>query len=218
MSLSESDLRASLRAGEGGERLDVDAVIAHARAVRRSRRRNAAAITGAVVAVLAVAGVVSAVQLNRHGGTAAGGPTSTAQAASCPDNAPTMSLGKGSGPLFPADVASIKVCVYTVEQLTGSKLLSGNLAATYAQRFDTAPPRSMICPQYVTQTTVAMLPMTPSGPAPAVVGRVSGCGTVSNGTASRDAAELLNELSQGIVTAPMTTMPNVPKSHGPGPS
>jgi hypothetical protein len=76
----------------------------------------------------------------------------------------------------------------------------------------------MICPQYATQTTVAMLPMTPNGLAPAVVGRVSGCGTVSNGTASRDAAELLNELSKGFVSAPIPTMPSNPMSHGSGPS
>ncbi len=54
MSPSESDLRAALRAGESGERLDVDSVIAQARAARRTRRRNFAAITGAVIAVLAV--------------------------------------------------------------------------------------------------------------------------------------------------------------------
>jgi hypothetical protein len=181
MSRSDSDLRASLRTGEDAERLDVDAVVAHARAVRRSRRRNAAAITGAALAVLAVAGVVTAVQLNRHSGTPAGGPGSTAQAAPCPGSVPAVSLGKGSGALFPADVTSINVCVYTVDRLTASRVLTG---------------------------TVAMLPMTPRGPAPAVIGRISGCGTVSNGTASRDAAELLNELCKGIVASPMPTMPS----------
>jgi hypothetical protein len=65
---SESDLRASLAAGRSGERLDADAVIAHARAVRRTRLRTVAAVTGAIVAVLAVAGAVSAVRANRHSG------------------------------------------------------------------------------------------------------------------------------------------------------
>lgn len=219
MSLGESDLRASLRVGEGGERLDADAVIAQARAVRRTRRRNAAAISGAVVAVLAVAGVLTAVQLNRHSRTAPGAPTATPQVAACPGGAPQLSPAKGSGPLFPADVTSIKVCVYGVERLTGSKLLTGTVASGYAQRFDQAPARgATMCPQYVTQTTVAMLPMTPRGPAPAVVGRVGGCGTVSNGSASRDAPELLNELSQGIATSPIPTRPNIPRSHGPEPS
>lgn len=215
---SESALRASLRAGQSGERLDVDAVIAHARAVRRTRRRNVAAITGAIVAVLAVAGLVTAVQADRHSGTAAGGQSPTPQAAACASSPPTVSLGKGSGSLFPADVTSIKVCVYTADRLTGSTALSGAVARGYAQRFDAAPPRGMICPQYVTRTTVAMLPMTPRGQAPAVVGRVGGCGTVSNGTASRDAAELLNELSKGMVSSPIPTMPDHPMSHGPGPS
>lgn len=218
MSLHESDLRASLRAGEGGERLDVDALVAHAQAARRTRRRNTAAITGAIVAVLAVAGVVTAVQFNRHSGTPAGGPNSTAESAACPGSVPAVSLTKGSGSLFPADVTSINVCVYTVDRLTGSKALTGTVARGYAQRFDAAPSRGMICPQYVTRTTVAMLPMTPRGLGPAVVGRVGGCGTVSNGTASRDAAELLNELSKGIVSAPIPTMPSHPMSHGPGPS
>jgi hypothetical protein len=63
-----------------------------------------------------------------------------------------------------------------------------------------------------------MLPMTPQGVAPAVIGRVGGCGTVSNGTASRNAAELLNELSKGIVSSPIPTMPSHLMSHGPGPS
>ncbi|HEY3088036.1 MAG TPA: hypothetical protein VGJ59_08240 [Jatrophihabitantaceae bacterium] len=161
MSRSDSDLRASLRTGADAERLDVDAVVAHPRAVRRSRWRIAAAITGAALAVLAVAGVVTAVQLNRHSGTPAGGPGSTAQAAPCPVSVPAVSLGKGSGALFPADVTSINVCVYTVDRLTASRVLTGTVARRYTQRFEAAPSRGLICPQYVTQTTVAMLPMTP---------------------------------------------------------
>jgi len=219
VSLGESDLRASLRAGEG-DRLDVDAVVAHARAARRERRRTLLAVGGAVVAVLVVAGVVTAVQANRnrHSGTPAGGASPTAQDSACPPGPPTVSLSKGSGRLFPADVTSINVCAYTIDQLTGTKSLTGTLAHGYAQRFEAAPLRGMICPQYVTRTTVAMLPMTPSGQAPTVVGRVGGCGTVSNGTASRDAAELLNELSKGIVTSPIPTMPTHPMGHSPGPS
>jgi hypothetical protein len=158
------------------------------------------AITGAVVAVLAGAGAVTAVQVNRHSGTPAGGPSLT-PAAACPPSAPGVSMAKGQGPLFPADVTSINVCVYTVDRFSGSNVLTGTLARSYVQRFEAAHLRGMICPQYVSQTTVAMLPMTPAGPAPAVVGRLSGCGTVSNGTASRDAAELLNELSTGFVGA-----------------
>jgi hypothetical protein len=158
--------------------------------------------------VLAVAGVVTAVQLNRHAGTPVGGPGSTAQAARCPGSVPAVSPGKGSGALLPADVTSINVCVYTVDRLTASRVLTGTVARRYTQRFEAAPSRGMICPQYVTQTTVVLLPMTSRGPAPAVIGRISGCGTVSNGTASRDAAELLNELSKGIVTSLMPTMPS----------
>lgn len=218
MSLSESDLRATLRAGEGDERLDVDAVIAHARVARQTRRRSIAAITGTIVAVLAIVGVVTALQVNRHSGAPAGGPNPTTQAAACPPSAPSVSTAKGPGPLFPADVATISVCVYTVDRLSGSNVLTGTVARSYVQRFDAAPLRGQICPQYATQTTVAMLPMTPNGLAPAVRGRVSGCGTVSNGTASRDAAELLNELSKGFVTEPIPTMPSHPLSHSPGPS
>jgi hypothetical protein len=222
MSLSESDLRAALRAGESGARLDLDSVIAQARAARRTRRHNVAAITGAVIAVLAVAGVVTAVQVNRHSGTPVGAPNSTTQsAAACPDNAPTMPHGSGAAPLFPQDVTSINVCAYTLERLTGSKLLTGTVAEKYARRFNALPLRDsglVACPQFVTQIRLAMLPVTPDRVAPTVVGQIGGCGNTSNGVTSRRAGQLLNELAEGIVTSPIPTVPNHAMSHGPGPS
>jgi len=45
MSPSESELRASLRAGEG-DRLDTDEVLVRARTASRDRRRNLVAIGG----------------------------------------------------------------------------------------------------------------------------------------------------------------------------
>lgn len=224
MSPSESELRASLRAGEG-ERLDVDAVVAHARAARRDRRRNLAAIGGAVVAVLAVGGVITGVQLSRddHKTTGAGGPSSTPQVSvSCPGSAPVMPHGNGAGPLFPDDVTSIKVCAYQVQRLSASKDVTGPAARSYAQQFNALPTRrgAQMCPQYLTQITVALIPVTPSGPAPTVVGQVGGCGTMSNGTASRDAGQLLAQLAIGASSghAPLPAAPGHTKNHGPGPS
>jgi hypothetical protein len=199
MSPSESELRA-----DEGERLD--AVAATARA-RRDRRRNLAAIGGAVVAVLAVGGVIAGIQLGRddHKASTAGGPSSTPQVSvSCPD-----------------DVTAIKVCVYDAQRLSHSKDLDGPAARSYAQRFNALPVRrgGMACPQFLTQITVALIPVTPSGAGPTVVGQVGGCGTTSNGTASRDAGQLLAELQVGAGgQQPIPTLPGHTKAHGPGAS
>jgi hypothetical protein len=224
MSPSESELRASLRAGEG-ERLDTDEVLARARTARRDRRRNLSAIGGAVVAVLAVGGVITGIQLNRTDHTTAGGPSPSPTAqivASCPASAPIVPKppGPASGPLFPDDVTSIKVCVYDAERLTTSKDVDGPAARSYAKRFNDLPAnsRAQICPQFLTQITIALLPVTPNGVAPTVVGRVGGCGTTSNNTASRNAGQLLGELQVGTSQTPPPIVPSHSVSHGPGPS
>jgi len=222
MSPSESELRASLRAGEG-DRLDTDEVLVRARTASRDRRRNLVAIGGAVAAVLAVGGVVTAIQLNDSGHTTAGGPSPTSQVvANCPASAPIVPkpVAPASGPLFPDGVTSIKVCVYDVERLTTSKDIDGPAARSYAQRFNDLPANSgaQICPLFLTQITIVMLPVTPNGPAPTVVGRVGGCGTTSNNTASRDAGQLLGELQVGTSQTPPPIVPSHSVSHGPGPS
>jgi hypothetical protein len=231
MSPSESELRASLRAGEG-EQLDVDAVLAHARSVRRDRRRNALAIGGAVVAVLAVGGVITGVQLSKDSNKQPGGAGSSSPALvlpQCPGSAPIVpqSYAQADGPLFPADVTAIKVCRYDVERLTTSKDIDGPTAASYAQRFNALPTirKGQICPQFVTTITIAMLPVTPHGTAPTVVGKIGGCGLTSNGTGSRNASNLLGELEVGLGGRSGSSGPGggpiVPShtvSFGPGPS
>jgi hypothetical protein len=154
-----------------------------------------------------------------------GAPKSTTQsAAACPDSAPTMPHGSSAAPLFPQDVTSINVCAYTLERLTASRLLTGTAAEKYVQRFNALPLRDsglVACPQFVTQIALAMLPVTPDGVAPTVVGQIGGCGNTSNGVTSRRAGQLLNELAEGIVssvTSPIPTVPNHSMSHGPGPS
>ena len=140
---------------------------------------------------------------------------------SCPDSAPTVPHASGAGPLFPDDVTAIKVCVYKVQRLGESKDVTGPAARSYAQRFNALPTRTgaQVCPQFLTQITVALIPVTPSGPAPTVVGQVGGCGTTSNGTASRDAGQLLAELQVGAGgPAPIPTLPGHTKAHGPGAS
>jgi len=219
MSPSESELRASLRAGEG-DRLDADAVVAQARTARRDRRRNQAAIGGAVVAVLAVGGVITGVQVSHKDHTQAAGPSPQLTVA-CPASAPIVpqSFAAATGPLFPDDVTAIKVCVYDVDRLTNSKDVDGPAARSYAQRFNALPVKGkMICPQFLTQITIAMLPVTPHGVAPTVVGKVGGCGTTSNGTGARDAGQLLAELQVGSSGSPIPTVPGHTLSHGPGPS
>jgi hypothetical protein len=177
-----------------------------------------------VVAVLAVGGVITGIQLNRTDHTTtAGGPSPTPQiVASCPAGAPIVPKppGPASGPLFPDDVTSIKVCVYDADLLTTSKDVDGPAARSYAQRFNALPAnsRAQICPQFLTQITIALLPVTPNGVAPTVVGRVGGCGTTSNNTASRHAGQLLGELQVGTSQTPPPIVPSHSVSHGPGPS
>jgi hypothetical protein len=226
-----------LHTGEG-DRLDVDAMMAHARTARRDRRRNRTAIGGAVVAVLAVAGVITGVQLNRDDHAKAGaGPNPTGSASptgpsnstgsggpagpACPATAPIVpqSFAAATGPLFPDDLISIKVCVYDVQRLTNSKNIDGPAARSYGQRFNALPLKGkQICPQFLTQITVAMLPVTSQGVAPTVVGKVSGCGTTSNGTGARDAGQLLAEIQVGTGHSPIPTVPGHTMSPGPGPS
>lgn len=236
MSPSESELRASLHAGEG-DQLDVDAVLAQARSTSRDRRRNRLAIGGAVVAVLAVAGVITGVQLNHDDHQQTGAPGQSQSPAqmlpSCPGSAPIVpqSYAQATGPLFPADVTAIKVCLYNAEQLTKSKDVTGPAAASYAKRFNDLPvvAKGQVCPLFVTPYTIAMLPVTPNGPAPTVVGKIGGCGQTSNGTGARNAGDLLRELETGLgVGAPgggtggsVSHGPIVPShsvSFGPGPS
>jgi hypothetical protein len=227
MTPSESELRASLRTGEG-DRLDTDAVLAHTRAARHDRRRTLAAIGGAVAAVLAVGGVITGVQLDRsehaaplRSSAAPGRRSSPVPPVDviCPGSAPAMRYGTGTAPLFPDDVTSIKVCVYDVERLTTSKDITEPAAGSYAERFNALPAKRgrVACPQYLTQITVALIPVTPSGPAPVVVGRIGGCGTTSNGTASRDAGPLLTELQIGTSSTRIPIGPSHTMSHGPGP-
>lgn len=243
MSPSESELRASLRAGEGAQ-VDVDAVVGHARTARRERRRNMLAIGGTIVAVLAVGGVITGVQLGKDDHKQSGGPGSPSPAVAlpqCPGSAPIVpqSYTEADGPLFPSDVTGIKVCMYDVERLTKSKDIEGPAAASYAQRFNALPStrKGQMCPQFVTTITIAMLPVTPRGAAPAVVGKIGGCGLTSNGTGARNAANLLGELrvglgggagsggpgsggsgSSGPGGGPIVPSHPVTFSHGPGPT
>jgi len=231
MSPSESELRASLHAGEG-DHLDVDAVLAHARSARRDRRRNRLAIGGTVAAVLAVAGVITGVQLNKDDHKQAGGPgpsQSPAQVVpACPGSAPTVpqSFAAANGPLFPDDVIAIKMCLYEAQRLSTSKDVTGPAAESYAQRFNALPVvrKSQVCPLFLTNITIALLPVTPNGPAPTVVGKIGGCGVTSNGTGARNAGSLLSELrvalgaGSGSGSGGPPVVPSHTVSFGPGPS
>lgn len=232
MSPSESELRASLHAGEG-DQVDVDAVLANARSTHRDRRRNALAIGGAVAAVLAVGGVITGVQLGKDDHKAAGAPGSSQSPAvvlpQCPGSAPIVpqSLAAANGPLFPDDVTAIKVCLYDAGRLSKSKDVEGPAAVSYAQRFNGLPTirKAQICPLFVTPYTVAMLPVTAHGVAPTVVGKIGGCGLTSNGTGARNAGNLLGELRTGLgepgggsSSGGPPIVPSHTVSFGPGPS
>jgi hypothetical protein len=228
MSPSESELRASLHAGEG-DQVDVDAVLANARSTHRERRRNAFAIGGAVAAVLAVGGVITGVQLGKDDHKSAAGPGSSAPSPTmvkvdCPGSAPIVpqSFGAANGPLFPDDVTAIKVCLYDAGRLTKSKDVIGPAAVSYAQRFNGLPTirKSQVCPLFVTPYTVAMVPVTAHGVAPTVVGKIGGCGLTSNGTGARNAGNLLGELRGGMGggSGVPTVVPSHTVSFGPGPS
>jgi hypothetical protein len=238
MSPSESELRASLHTGEG-ERLDADSVLARARAAKRERRRNLVAMGGAVAAVLAVGGVVAAVQLNHSGHPqavptapptappATSGPapnqlTPGQVAPGCPRTPPIPRSGNPNAPgdLFPADVTSITVCYFEGERMAASKVLDGQVAKSVAQMFNDLPlARHQMCPLYQTDRTIALLPRTSGGTAPTVVGTIGGCGQTTNGTVSRNATAVLAQLETGlgIGTSPVVPSGN-PKSHGPAPS
>lgn len=225
MNPSESELRAEVTPGQD-----------EAPEARRRRRRTVAAVGGAVVAVLAVGGIVAGIQLSHTGKTSAGsaptaGSTPTANptpaapvTANCPTSSPALPGGSSATneqPLFPSDVTAIRVCGYHAQRPTGSKVIDGAAARSYAQRFNELPTKSGPCPLYLTQTTIALLPSTPRGTAPAVVGQIGGCGAASNGTAFRATANnLLNELARDVGatpnrTVPIPTLPSHVMTHGP---
>ncbi len=227
MSPSESELRAALRAGEG-DTVAADEIIAHARSARHERRKTLAAMGGAVAAVLAVGGTVAAVQLSHddHRANPAGSAPATSTARvpqACPATPPNVNTPSASGgQLFPTDVTAIRVCFYDVQRVKASTVIDGPAARSYAQRFNALPPASkaLACPLFLTQKAIVMLPVTASGPAATVVGKIGGCGTTSNGTAKRNAAELLTELETGLVvsSAPAPSSGTAKNSPGPGPS
>lgn len=232
MSPSESELRASLRAGEG-DHLDVDEVVAAARTAHRERRRNRLAVAGAVAAVLAVGGVITGVQLSHDDHKQVGGPGSptpspTIVKVACPGSAPIVpqSYAAANGPLFPDGVTAMKVCLYDAGRLQNSKDVTGPAATSYAQRFNALPVvnKGQICPLFVTPYTIAVIPVTANGPAPTVVGKIAGCSVTSNGTGARNAGELLGELRTALggtgssLPGGGPVVPSHTVIHGPDPS
>lgn len=222
MSPTESELRAALRAGEG-DTVAVDEIIAQAQVARRERRKRLAAMGGAVASVLVVGGVVIAVQASRDHGAGPAEPPAAQTPASCPPAPPTVATPKSTGgQLFPNDVTAIRACSYDLQRLKASTVIDGPAARSYAQRFNALPPidRAQICPLFLTSKTIVLLPVTESGPAAAVVGKIGGCGATTNGTAKRNAAQLLTELETGLAGSAVSPPKSggAKNSPGPGPS
>ena len=222
MSPSESELRAALHAGEG-DTVAVDEIIAQAQVAGRERRKRLAAMGGAVAAVLVVGGVVTAVQLSHDHGAGSAEPPAVQTPVSCPTAPPTVATPKSTGgQLFPSDVTAIRACSYDLQRLKASTVIDGPAARSYAQRFNALPPinRAQICPLFLTSKTIVLLPVTERGPAAAVVGKIGGCGATTNGTAKRNAAQLLTELETGLAGSAVSPPKSggAKNSPGPGPS
>jgi hypothetical protein len=229
VSPSESELRAALREGEG-EGVDVDAQIRHALRSRRDRRRTFAAIGGAVAAVLAVGGVVTAVQVGRDESPRAvppvGAPTRAAGStpvapvpAACPARPPDpFSLRAfAAGHLFPDHVTAMRVCVYGTGPLTESALLGAPTAQYWTRRFNALRPAGgpMPCPgppPHSSRQWLVMLPVTHDSPARPVVGTIGfgNCGMTTNGLTTRFAWTLLDDL-----VASLSSPTHAPPSGGP---
>jgi hypothetical protein len=219
MSPTESELRTALRAGEG-ESLAADEIIAHARTARHDRRRTIAAVSGAVAAVLAIGGVVTAIQVNHDDRTGSPARTPAGQGPlTCPTAPPTVNApSSSSGQLFPSDVTSIRACLYQVQRLTASTTIDGPAARSYARRFNALPTKSsQACPLILTQKTIVLLPATENGPAATVVGKIGGCGTTTNGKTKRDAGQLLTEIETGLSASSAPRLPSGGGKNTPGP-
>ncbi|MEP6598940.1 MAG: hypothetical protein ABJB98_05765 [Actinomycetota bacterium] len=126
--------------------------------------------------------------------------------ATCPAQAPrlaTPSDAGANGPLFPGGVTAIRVCVYQPESaagapdtsgVTASYLVVGADAQGLAQAFNNLAPTQFACTADL-GPWVAMFGATATGQTAPVVGNLGGCGTTTNGTAVRQARDLLIQLA-----------------------
>ncbi|SDJ00370.1 hypothetical protein SAMN05444157_1228 [Frankineae bacterium MT45] len=199
MSPSEEQLRAALRAGEPGAP-DADPIITKAESVRRNRRRNLAGVTGAVVMVLAIAGVgvaleqspstkryagpeavVTAPAVTTVGGSAPAGPSSGSApvAAACPatqEALPSITLpatpATWSGQLLDPRTTSLLLCAYN--PTTGSAPI-GSVALTGAAATQLA---SRVNSAPVPTEQLACPAM--AGPKLLLLGNAHGSGTVQH--------------------------------------
>jgi hypothetical protein len=199
----------------------------------RSSAGDAAAGTESVAgstSAAASAGPSSAASMAGSAGSSAaasGGPavpsTTGAASASCPTAPPTIAVPKptaagAAGALFGAGLISITVCVYQPDGsgLAAATTLTGTDATGLATTLNAiAPaPTQQACTADL-GPTVLLLPQTTAGAGRPVVGNAGGCGTITNGTAERNARSELTGLIQKVLPG---TNNSGRASPGPGPS
>lgn len=220
MTPTEDELRAALRrgAGTGHSGPRADDIVRAAQQARAARRRRATGALAAAGCAVVVGGVAAGITLSGHtghtghtggggsaaaaAGTAAHAESGSGPATPCPAAPPNLVTPLGqvpgrSGPVLPADVTRLTLCLYSDAQKPTVRTLGAADAATVAATVNALPTQKLPCPLHPPdgEPVLVLLPETAAGQAAPVVASNVECGRITNGTETRFGVVEVNRLA-----------------------